>query len=168
MDLGELVWHLASAYRQGMKANVIADCRGIAVNALSRLATPEQLANNDIASAMHLEDGLSSSESAAAFCLRLCVGWQALETPNDEVAGRIFLAMTGFKSLAIERRSQNRANAKKPRENARRVDHEDLLAAFRSLVTSGHTDREARGILLSRGCYGSQSTIYRITKKSSS
>ena len=50
------------------------------------------------------------------------------------------------------------------RPNARTVDHDEVSHEFRSLVKEGHSDREARGILVRRGNMGSQTTIYRITK----
>ena len=63
------------------------------------------------------------------------------------------------------RLAANRANARQPRPGAHRVDHYEVLKEFKRLVTERHTEGEARGILVSRGL-ASQSTIYRITKKS--
>lgn len=63
-------------------------------------------------------------------------------------------------------RSRNSSNAKNPRPNARAIEREAVLSEFHRLVREGHTEREARGILVQRGNMGSQTTIYRITKSS--
>ena len=69
-------------------------------------------------------------------------------------------------SAAHEKMCKRNANiAALPRPNARGVDHEDVQNEYRRLVREGHTEREARGILVSRGNMGSQSTIHRVTKK---
>ena len=51
------------------------------------------------------------------------------------------------------------------RPNARTIDHDEVRREFDSLVRGGHTQREARGMLVQRGNIGSQATIYRITKQ---
>jgi hypothetical protein len=70
-------------------------------------------------------------------------------------------------SAAKNLRERNAINAALPRPNARAIDHEDVLNEYRHLLREGHTEREARGILVQRGNMGSQTTIYRITKRSS-
>ena len=73
----------------------------------------------------------------------------------------------GAKAAAKLLSKKNAGNASMPRPNARAVDHDDVLNEHRHLVREGHTEGEARGILLQRGNMGSQATIYRVTKKSS-
>ena len=51
------------------------------------------------------------------------------------------------------------------RPNARSIDHGEVRREFKNLVVAGHTERQARGILVQRGNSGSQSTIHRITKQ---
>ena len=59
----------------------------------------------------------------------------------------------------------NKKNAKSPRPNARLADPEDeITTEFLRLCREGHSEREARGILVSWGRW-SQSTVYRRTKK---
>lgn len=68
-------------------------------------------------------------------------------------------------SSAKRMRERNALNATSPRPNGRATDHDDVLIEYQRLVREGHTEREARGILVQRGTMGSQSTIYRITKE---
>lgn len=63
------------------------------------------------------------------------------------------------------RTETNRKNAKRKRPNARTTDHDEILLEFKTLCAIGHTDRQARGILLMREV-ASKSTIGRITKTS--
>jgi len=64
---------------------------------------------------------------------------------------------------AEKRRKVNAENAKLPRQKT--VDHEEVMLEFRRLIREGHTEREARGLLVQRRL-ASQPTIHRITKKS--
>ena len=66
---------------------------------------------------------------------------------------------------SVAQAARNASNAARPRPDARAVDHEDVLNEYRRLVQVGHTEREARGILVQRGNMGSQATIYRVTKE---
>ena len=72
----------------------------------------------------------------------------------------------GDSEMALERIcKRNAGNASMPRPNARAIDHDDVLTQYRYLVQQGHTERQARGILVERGNMGSQATIYRVTKE---
>lgn len=74
-------------------------------------------------------------------------------------------ATEGAEDTLKRMQERNAKNAKAPRPQAQTVDHQGVLSQFNLLVREGHTEREARGILLMRGNMGSQSSIYRITKK---
>ncbi len=69
----------------------------------------------------------------------------------------------GAKSAYQLLSKRNSSNASMPRPNARSTDHNEVKIEFNRLVREGHTEREARGILVDRGNMGSQSTIYRAT-----
>ena len=73
-------------------------------------------------------------------------------------------AMYGGKEALKLMRARNAVNASMPRPNARAIDHDEVRVEYRRLVQEGHTEREARGILVQRGNMGSQATIYRTTK----
>jgi hypothetical protein len=68
-------------------------------------------------------------------------------------------------AVKAELRSRRASKAASgPRVDARKYDHDELLEAFHRLVREGHTESEARGIMVLRGD-ASQPTIHRITTK---
>ena len=98
-------------------------------------------------------------ESALPFVVQLL-------TLESEAEKRWHLELkTEIVSEAKRRSARNAGNASMPRHNARTVDHDDLRNEYRRLVQEGHTNREARGILVQRGNMGSQATIHRITRE---
>lgn len=73
-------------------------------------------------------------------------------------------AIYGAREALKLMRARNAVNASLPRPNARAIDHDEVRIEYRRLIQEGHTEREARGILVQRGNMGSQATIYRATK----
>jgi hypothetical protein len=66
----------------------------------------------------------------------------------------------------IERSEDGKKGKGVPRPAARKHDPDEIAKAFARLIQEGHTEREARGILLSWERW-SQSTIWRATNKTS-
>lgn len=76
----------------------------------------------------------------------------------------VALASVEAQVTPVVRTKAARKAARAPRPAARKIDHEEVLREFKKLVRQGHTESEARGILVSREV-ASQPTIYRITTK---
>ena len=96
----------------------------------------------------------------------IVVGAMCCESLIKKAAGWCLgVELTGAKAVKELLKLRNTLNAKNPRPNARAIERDDVLSEFHRLVREGHTEREARGILVQRGNMGSQTTIYRITKK---
>ena len=109
----------------------------------------------------------SGSELPCEYLLESALPFAVEQLAADgEVAKRWRLELKAKGDAAAKLQSErNAGNASMPRQNARTVDHDDVLHEYLHLVQEGHTQREARGILVMRGNMGSQSTIHRITKE---
>lgn len=103
----------------------------------------------------------------AARIVELCIRIETLPglgaRPSMVVADayRLGRLVVLAKVYSIEDR-QRREAAKAERPGRRTVDKEEIRSEFDRLVASGHSEREARGLLKSRGV-ASQSSIHRAT-----
>lgn len=155
MDMGqipvndfELAQHLISTNEPEM-VKVINESQGVPV----LMAYLEVLINGkDLPDEFMLTSALPYAVSTRTF--------------EGDVAELWNLELTEQASATAKRvRERNVVNASKPRPNARAIDHDEVKLEYSRLVRDGHTEREARGILVQRGNMGSQTTIYRITKE---
>lgn len=146
----ELAQHLVDTNDPAM-ANVINESDGVTV----LIAYLEVLANNKYLPDEYL------LESALPFAV------ETLAIEGEEAKRWRLELKIRSDSAAKLMSERNAGNASMPRPNARVIDHEEVLRDFKHLIREGHTEREARGVLVQRRNMGSQSQIYRITKKSS-
>lgn len=131
---------------------------------------------NEVSSAIDFSVETTVRQNASALYIFFAFELKAVRTPvivspkrDMEALSNVAVlvstwAMYGAREALKLRRARNAVNASLPRPNARAVDHDEVRIEYRRLIQEGHTEREARGILVQRGNMGSQATIYRVTK----
>jgi hypothetical protein len=167
-DVSELLTHLGADFSEIMKLSInygnFEDV-GFSTDVHSELTARERTLHA-LGVASRLSEKMLADLADGIKSELIVVGALCCESLIKKAAGWCFgVELTGVKVTAKRLSERNAGNASMPRPNGRVVDHEDVLMAYRHLVREGHTEREARGILVQRGNMGSQATIYRVTNK---